>query len=118
MQRDLDQSGLRLWRTAGPPRLSTWRTGLKPNGDILEPVRVNVYACGPGQLELTLLGKQGTPIEIDLDGAPAVRLELASEAVWNGSIPTPMGANGRQRCTFEIRSPGLVGSTRIEFIRR
>lgn len=117
VQRDLDESGLRLWRTAGPPKLSTWTTGLEPNGDILEPIRVNVYACGPGQLELTLLGKQGTPVEIDLDGVPALRLELASETVWSGSIPTPAGANGRQRCTFEIRSTGLVGSTRIEFVR-
>ena len=116
-QRDLDQAGLRLWHTPGPPRLSTWTTGLKPNGDIVETVRVYVYGCDRGQLELTLLGKQGTPVEIDVDGTPARRVPLAPGGVWSGSVPAPKGANGSTRCTFEIRSAGLVGSTRIAFVR-
>ena len=116
-QTDLDQAGLRLWRTPGAPRLSTWTTGLKPNGDIVAPVRVVVYACGPGRLEATLLGKQGTPVEIDVDGTPAARVPLASGGVWNGSVPTPKNADGTRACIFEIRSAGLVGSTRIAFVR-
>ncbi len=116
-QRDLDQAGLRLWRTPGPPRLSTWTTGLKPNGDIVETVRVYVYDCDRGRLELTLLGKQGAPIEIDVDGTLARRIPLAPGGVWNGSVPAPNNVDGPKRCTFEIRSPGLVGSTRIAFVR-
>ncbi len=116
-QRDLDQAGLRLWSTPGPPRLSTWTTGLKPNGDIVQPIRVVVYSCGPGRLELTLLGKQGTPVEIDLDRMPTARVPLASGGVWNGAVATPTNADGKRVCIFEIRSAGLVGSTRIAFVR-
>ncbi len=113
----LDQAGLRLWRSDGPPRISTWTTGLKPDGDIVAPVRVFVYACGRGSLELTLLGKQGTPVEIDVNGLPAARVTPPSGTVWNGSVRAPAWADGARKCTFEIRSSGLVGSTRIVFVR-
>ncbi|MSO95285.1 MAG: hypothetical protein EXQ81_05765 [Thermoleophilia bacterium] len=116
-QVDLDQAGLRIWRTPGSPRLSTWTIGLKPNGDIVEPVRVYVYGCAKGRLELTLLGKQGTPVVIAVDGTRVMRIPLASEEVWSGSVPAPKNANGAGRCTFEIRSAGLVGSTRVAFVR-
>jgi hypothetical protein len=117
-QTDIDQAGLRLWRTDGVfPRLSTWTTGLQPNGDIVQPVRVYVYACGRGTLDLTLFGKQGTPVEIDVDGVPAVRVTPPPGGVWNGSVPTPARADGATRCTYEIRSSGLVGSTKIVFVR-
>ena len=92
-------------------------TGLRPNGDIQEPVRINVYACGRGRLELTLIGKQGTPVEIDVDGVRRLRITLAAGSVWTGSVPAPKDANGNTRCVYEIQSPGLVGSTRIEFVR-
>jgi hypothetical protein len=91
---------------------------VKPDGDIVQPVRVVVYSCKPGQLELTLLGKQGAPVEIAVDGTLAARVSLASEDVWNGAVPTPKGADGTRACIFEIRSAGLVGSTRIAFVRR
>jgi hypothetical protein len=113
----VDQPGLRLWRSLGPPTLSTWTTGLKPNGDIVQPVRVSVFACGPGQLELTLLGKHGAPVEVSVDGSPRLRITPAPGSVWNGSIPSPAYASGDTRCVYEIESPGLVGSTRIEFVR-
>ena len=116
-QTDVDQGGLRLWRTPGSPRLSTWITGLKPNGDIVQPIRVVVYSCGPGRLELTLLGKQGLPVLLSVDGTPVARIALAPGGVWNGAVPTPKGANGKQACTFEIRSAGLVGSTKVTFVR-
>ncbi|MCY7301658.1 MAG: glycosyltransferase family 39 protein [Thermoleophilia bacterium] len=116
-QKDLDQAGLRLWRTPGPPRLSTWITGLKPNGDIVQPIRVVVYSCGPGRLELTLLGKQGTPVLLSVDGTRAALVALASGDVWNGAVPTPKNADGKRVCSFEIRSAGLVGSTKIAFVR-
>ena len=116
-QLDVDQAGLRLWRTPGKPRVSTWTTGLKPNGDIVQPVRMFVYACGPGSLELTLLGKQGTPVKIDVNGVTTMRVTPAAGTVWTGSVPAPASADGTTRCTFDLRSTGLVGSTRIEFVR-
>ena len=41
----------------------------------------------------------------------------SSNTVWNGSIPSPPDADGRSLCIFELVSPGLVGSTRLEFVR-
>ena len=54
----IDQPGLNLWRTDGPVRLLTATRGVLPNGDLVGPATVRVYACGPGTLELTLIGKQ------------------------------------------------------------
>ncbi len=112
-----NRPGLVLWRTASSPRLSTWTVGLLPNGDIVQPVRVSVYACGPGRLELTLLGKQGLPVRLSADGRLVRTLRLSPETVWRGVVPAPREADGRVRCVFEIASDGLVGSTRIEYVR-
>jgi hypothetical protein len=32
-------------------------------------------------------------------------------------VPAPPEAAGRGRCVFEIASDGLVGSTRIDYVR-
>ncbi len=116
-QTGLDQAGLRLWQLSGPPRLSTSTTGLRTNGDIQEPVHMTVYACGPGRLELTLTGKQGTPVQIDIDGRPIRRVTPTAGMTWTGSVPAPRSANGKTRCVYGLSSPGLVGSTRLEFVR-
>jgi hypothetical protein len=114
--RSTDLAGLTLWRTDGPLRLLTSRTGVKPNGDVLGTAQITVYACGPGRLELTLLGKQGAPVELRVNGITWARPQIAPDAVWNGSLPSPPDADGRSPCVFEIVS-GLVGSTRLEFVR-
>ena len=116
--RSTDLAGLTLWRVEQPLRLLTSRTGVKPNGDIVgTTAQITVYACGPGRLELTLLGKQGTPIELRVNGITWARPQVASGTVWNGSVPSPPDADGRSLCIFELVSPGLVGSTRLEFVR-
>jgi hypothetical protein len=115
--RSAELAGLALWRPERPLRLDVWRGGLHPNGDIAGVVRITVYRCGRGRLELTLLGKQGTPVELRADGLTVARPEIAPGAVWNGTIPAPAGADGRSSCIFEIVSSGLLGSTRLEFVR-
>jgi hypothetical protein len=114
---DIDEAGLRLWRTAGVPRVSSVTVGLKPNGDIVQPVRVLVFDCSRGRLELTLLGKQGTPVEIRRNRRPVAHLTPAPGSVWNGFVEAPPEDADARFCTFEITSTGLVGSTRIEFVR-
>ena len=76
-----------------------------------------VFACQRGRLELTLLGKQGQPVEIRLDRRVVARVTPPTDGFWNGSIPAPADADGTRVCAFQIQSPGLVGSTRIEFVR-
>ena len=58
-------------------------------------MRVLVYACGPGRLELTLIGKDGTPVEIAIEGAPTRRIEVPAGSVWTGSVPAPSYADGQ-----------------------
>ena len=115
--RSTDLAGMTLWRVERPLRLVTSRTGVDPNGDVVGTAQITVYACGPGRLELTLLGKQGTPIELRVNGITWSRPRVAANTVWNGSIPSPPDADGRSLCIFELVSPGLVGSTRLEFVR-
>ena len=113
----IDQPGLNLWRTDGPVRLLTATRGVLPNGDLVGPATVRVYACGPGTLELTLIGKQGAPLRISRDGDPLLTRTIPSGRVDHLSLPAPPGAKGETSCVFELASDGLLGSTRIEFVR-
>ncbi len=115
--RSTELEGITLWRPARPLRLLMSRTGVQPNGDVVGTAQITVYACGRGRLELTLLGKQGTPIELRVNGLTWARPTIASGAVWNGSLPSPPDADARSLCVFELVSPGLVGSTRLAFVR-
>jgi hypothetical protein len=53
-------------------------------------------------------------VRFRVDGRPAGEIAPRPGAVWQGSIPAP---EGEGRCEFEIESPGLTGSTRIEYVR-
>jgi len=114
-----EQHGLTVWRAQGPVRLSQRVVGLRPNGDLHggERADVRVYACGPGTLELTLLGKQGAPTRVVVDGAVVAERSVPPGGVWRPSVPAPPSADGSGTCVFELRTDGLVGSTRIEFVR-
>jgi len=115
----LDQPGVNLWRVEPPPaRLSMWTIGVQPNGDIVGPATVRVFACGPGQLELTLLGKQGAPLRISRDGDLVLRRTVAPGAVAHLVVPAPPDAHGDRSCIYELASDGLLGSTRIDFVRK
>ena len=111
-----DLPGLALWRIERPVRVRTRRDGFKPNGDILGAAYVTVYGCGPGRLELTLLGKQGEPVELSANAIPRRRVTVPGGEVWQGSIASPPDADGETTCVFGISSPGLLGSTIIEWI--
>lgn len=112
------QPGLTLWKADLPVRLLSWVRGTSPVGDFAGAVQVSVFACGPGRLELTLLGKEGLPVVVRRDGEEVARLEIPAGAVWNGAVPGPRDATRRSRCVYELESAGLVGSTRIEYVRR
>ena len=84
----------------------------------LTQARIDVFDCRPGRLEVTLVPKEGQPLELLVDGEVVQRVEAipADPGYWNGTLYTPAGADGG-RCTFELRSAGLVGSTRLAFVR-
>lgn len=115
--RSTDTTGLTLWRAERPVRVSAVRTGVQPNGDISGSAQITVYACGPGSFELTLFGKTGGLVEVRANGILRALPFLTPNAVWTGSVAAPPDADGRSLCVFKLVSPGLVGSTRLEFVR-
>ena len=115
-----EQTGMTLWRVRRPLRISARVIGLKPNGDIYggQTAKVRVFACGPGNLELTLLGKQGLDTRVAVDGRVVVEHRIPPVGVWRPSVPAPSAADGTGTCVYKIESDGLIGSTRVEFVRR
>ena len=70
MPASFEQVGMALWRVEPPLRMSRRITGLRPNGDLHghEAARIEVLGCEPGELQLTILGKEGRPTRIRLGG--------------------------------------------------
>ena len=89
-----EQVGMALWRVEPPLRVSRRITGLRPNGDLHgdEAARIEVFGCGPGELQLTLLGKQGLPTRIRLGGSDPRRARDSA-----GSRLEGRGAGARER---------------------
>jgi hypothetical protein len=106
--------GAALWRVDEPLRVVSRVGGMTPVGDF-QRATVVVYRCSGGALELTLLGKDGHPVRIKVNGFPWQTVEVAPGASWNGSI-RPLVAPGGLPCLFELESDGLVGSTRVEWV--
>ena len=111
-----DRSRLTLWRVSSPLRMTTWVTGVQPNGDVVGSARVDVFDCGRGRLELTLLGKTEAPVRLRVDGLLRRTVSVPSGTARTVALPTPAYARGGTRCSFGIEAP-LVGTTRIAFVR-
>jgi hypothetical protein len=113
------EAGFTLWNIEPPLRILQRVQGLEPNGDLYGGsfARIEVFACGPGELQLTLLGKQGAATRIKLNGRTLAERAIPPETVWRPAVPAPTTADGSGKCTYELESDGLIGSTRIEFVR-
>jgi hypothetical protein len=113
------EPGLTLWNAEPPVRVLQRIANLRPNGDLHggDSARIDVFGCGPGALELTLLGKQGLPTRIRVNGQVVAERAIPPETVWRPVVPAPADADGSGRCSYELESDGLIGSTRIEFVR-
>ena len=116
-QQGMRAAGLALWRPEPPTRVSTVTAGILANGDIVEPVTVSVYDCTGGRLEATLLGKSGNPVSLRLDGITRRVVEVPAGTVWRGALETEPYASEDGVCEFELVTEGLLGSTRLEFVR-
>jgi hypothetical protein len=80
-------------------------------------VHVIVYACRPGRLELTLLGKSGGHIAIRANGIPRKAVAPVPGGLAQVAIAAPPNVDGSTSCVFELSPSGLAGSTRIAFVR-
>lgn len=115
-----EQPGMTLWRATGPVTMSDRVRGLRPNGDLHggEHARIRVFGCEPGRLELTVLGKEGRPTRVLIGGKVIARRSVAPGEVWRPTIPSPASADGSSVCDFRLESDGLIGTTRVEYVRR
>jgi len=107
--------GFALWRVEEPLQFVSRSAGFSPVGDF-RSATVVVYRCSPGALALRLLGKDGTPVRILVNGFPWLTVQPQPGTMWSGSIPSLRAGNDRSPCLFELRSEGLVGSTRVEWV--
>jgi hypothetical protein len=108
--------GSGLWRVVEPLRLVSRATGFTPVGDF-QRATVVVYRCGPGVLELTLLGKDGAPVVARVNGFPNETFEVPP--LTNRAVAIrPVGITPGEPCVFELESAGLVGSTRVAWVPR
>jgi hypothetical protein len=112
---DSEAFGLTAWRPDGPVRVALRTEGFLPNGDFSGTARITVYACRPGTLDVTVLGKSGDPIEARVDGFAVQRLDTPNGAAKTYRIPAPPYANGTRPCVFELENPGYAGTTTIAF---
>ena len=112
---DSETYGLAVWRPDVPVRVLRRVDGLLPNGDFGGSARVTVYACGPGTLYVTVIGKTGDPIRAYIDGFELDPLQTpAGEAVTH-EIEAPPYANGSASCIFDFVTEGFAGTTTIDF---
>jgi hypothetical protein len=116
-QQGMRAAGLVLWRTDGPVWISSVSANVLANGDLIGGAALRVYGCDSGRLELTLLGKADFPVAVRLDGITRKVIELRTGDVWRGVVPVTPDATEDGTCLYEIASEGLVGSTRLEFVR-
>ena len=116
-QQGMLAAGLVLWRPELPIRASTISAGVLANGDMPAPATFTVFDCADGRLEATLLGKSGNPVSLRLDGITRRVVDVPSGGVWRGSLETERYATADGICVFELASEGLLGSTRLEFVR-
>lgn len=110
-----NQSGLTLWRIEPPVRIRSLRTGVREDGDMHEPGRMRVWDCQAGRLELTLLPKASTRVELRVNGETVQVLDdIAGKEFVQAAVDPPSGA---EICVFEVVPDSLLGSTRFEFVR-
>ncbi len=112
--REYEDVGLKLWRVDPPARLSWHRAGVRHDGDMHEPATLVAYDCPGGRLQLTLLTKLSTQVELRVNGELVRTLRFAGEEFVNTTVLPPPGA---EVCVFEVIPDSLLGSTRFEFVR-
>lgn len=112
---DSETPGLVAWRPREPVRAELWKQGFLPNGDFTGTAQVTVFACRPGTLDVTILGKTGDPVRALVDGIGVATLETPAGESAIHRIPAPPYANGTRPCVFTLETEGYAGSTAIVF---
>lgn len=110
------EPGLALSRTRGPPRVSTWTTGHTPAGEIVQTIKVTVYNCRSGSLQLRLAARSNPAhLDVSFDRLKSADvLVRGSTRLW---IPVQREAGDDTACVFYVSPRGAVRSSGISFDR-
>ncbi len=117
-QGDGDAPGLVVWRPQEPVRVELQRSGFLPNGDFTHEAQITVYACRPGTLDVTILGKTGDPVRAFVDGIRVATLRTPAGGSAIHRIPTPPYSDGTHACGVELQTDGYAGTTTVVFTPR
>jgi len=117
VQKGLEHAGLVLWRVENPLRLSSVRSGVRGDGDMHEPGRIQAYGCGEGFFRLQLIAKASTRVSVKLNGELYETLTFSSpDETWGAEISA--GTRSKDEiCSLEVSGNSLLGSTVFEFVR-
>jgi len=111
----VDGTTLTLWKIDPPLRMRLLRTGILPNGDFSGHAQIDVFDCRPGELAVTLLGKDGSPATLTAVGGAARTAAPGPNKGARVTVPSPPNVVPGARCIFTLDTPGLVGTTVIAF---
>jgi hypothetical protein len=111
---EYEHTGLGLWLLDPPHRLSSIREGVRWDGDMYGSAALFAHDCSGGRLELTLLPKLATRVDLHANGRLVRTLQLHGEPFVQVSVPAPPDA---EMCRFDVVPNSLLGSTRFEFVR-
>jgi hypothetical protein len=75
---------------------------------------MDVWDCQGGRLELTLLPKLSTRVELKVNGRHVRTIRFHGEEFVNATVFPPPGAGS---CRFEVIPDSLLGSTVFQFVR-
>lgn len=106
-----------LWRVHGSPRLFSRTAGVLLAGEVVQPVKVTVYACRAGALALGLrAGSDGTRIvKISVNRLRPALVQIVPGKVRQLWVSAPPNADGRKRCVFTIAPDRPITSYRIVY---
>jgi hypothetical protein len=116
VRQPVDDTMLTLWKVDPPVRLRMLRSGFAANGDVSRHAQIDIFDCRPGELDVTLLGKDGSPATLAAPGVPPNTAAPHEGVGAHVAVPTPPSAAVGSRCTFSLDSPGLVGTTVVSFV--
>jgi hypothetical protein len=110
-----DVPGLVLWEVLGAPRVTTWKQGVLPNGDIGPggTATLDVYDCRRGAFRLVAVGRDNTKLTLSRDGTTVSSTALWPRGVWTQTLETSAGDG---RCTFTLSSTSLVHLEQLEWM--
>lgn len=119
LERGPHEDRLVLWRSAGPPTLSTRIFGLNSDETVDGPFVVEAFDCGGGSLRFEALSKGPASLRYGAVGEASRTARLNSGQPLRLLLPAPETAAQGESCkySFELVGNASASVSGIEFVR-